>query len=182
MDVRTPPLARRPPAATWPISRTARKTWLVVHILSGGAWIGIDVLVAVLVGAGMLAGDTGTRGLAYRALAAFVAWPMLVAALVCLLSGLVLGLGTRYGLLRFWWVAAKLVINVVLCVLIVVLLLPGLPEVADYGASLAGGRAPSRPVAHLFMPPLVSLVLLSVATLLSVFKPWGRIRRPGRPA
>jgi hypothetical protein len=179
MDVSTPPRSARPATrVTWPISRTARRTWLVVHILSGGAWIGIDVLVAVLVGAAMLAGDDATRALAYRSLAAFTGWPMLGSGLVCLLSGLVLGLGSPYGLVRFWWVAVKLVINLLLCTLIVVLLLPGMTEVAEYGTSLAQGREPTRTVAHLFMPPTVSLTLLGVATVLSVFKPWGRIRRP----
>lgn len=178
MEVSTQPRAARPSnRVTWPIGRTTRKATLVVHILSGGAWIGVDVLVAVLVLAGWFAGDTGTRGLAYQALATFVAWPMLVSALICLLSGLLLGLGSPYGLVRFWWVAVKLVINLLLCTLILVLLMPGLPEVGDYGASLALGRPNGADVSNLFFPPAVSLTLLSFATLLGVFKPWGRLRR-----
>jgi hypothetical protein len=178
MDVSTRPRAARPATrATWPIGRITRKTTLLVHLLSGGAWIGIDVLVAVLVLAGMFARDTATRGLAYQALGTFVAWPMLVSGLVCLLSGLLLGLGTPYGLVRFWWVAVKLVINLLLCILILVLLMPSMPEVADHGASLTLGRPAGTDLPRLFMPPAVSLTLLSFATLLGVFKPWGRIRR-----
>jgi hypothetical protein len=55
------------------------------------------------------------RSLAYRALAAFVVWPMLAAGLACLATGLVLGAGTKWGLVRYWWVAVKLVLNLVLC-------------------------------------------------------------------
>lgn len=175
--VTAPRTARPSSRPTWPISRAHRRTWLFVHILSGGAWIGIDVLVAVLVLTGMFGRDTATRGLAYQALGTFVGWPMLVSGLVCLLSGLVLGLGSPYGLVRFWWVAVKLVINLLLCTLILVLLMPTLGDVADYGAALSLGRPNGTDVSQLFMPPTVSLTLLGVATVLSVFKPWGRIRR-----
>jgi hypothetical protein len=37
---------------------------------------------------------------------------------VSLASGVVLGLGTKWGLIRYWWVAAKLVLNVVLVALV----------------------------------------------------------------
>jgi hypothetical protein len=59
-------------------------------------------LVAVLVSTGWFADDVELRSLAYRALAAFVVWPMLVSGLVCLGAGLLLGLGTRWGLIRYW--------------------------------------------------------------------------------
>src|SRR5690625_5858887 len=100
-----------------PLRSPLRKAVLVIHLLSAGAWIGIDVLVAVLVLVGWF-GQPSTAGLAYRALGTFVAVPMLVAALVCLATGLLLGLATRWGLVRYWWVLVKLVLTVVLCVLI----------------------------------------------------------------
>src|SRR5690625_2029871 len=92
-----------------------RKAVLVIHLLSAGAWIGIDVLVAVLVLVGWF-GQPSTAGLAYRALGTFVAVPMLVAALVCLATGLLLGLATRWGLVRYWGVLGKLALTAVLCV------------------------------------------------------------------
>ncbi len=74
----------------------------MVHVVSAGAWIGIDVLVAVLVLTGWFADDPHTQGLAYGALGTFVVWPMLVSGLVCLASGLLLGLATKWGLVRYW--------------------------------------------------------------------------------
>jgi hypothetical protein len=41
-----------------------------------------------------------------------------------LTSGVLLGLGTKYGLVRYWWVLVKLVINVVLVALVLILLWP----------------------------------------------------------
>lgn len=173
---------RRRTDARFPLSRGWRKTTLIVHIVSAGAWIGIDVMVAVLVLTGRFGTSDDVRGLAYEALATFVVWPMLASGLVCLVTGLILGLGTRWGLLRYWWVAVKLVLNLVLCTLIVVLLQPGMDEVADYGRTMTSGAAEPEFISNLFYPPAVSLTALTFATVLAVAKPWGRLtRRPGRP-
>ncbi|WP_245623123.1 hypothetical protein [Spirillospora albida] len=166
---------REPPV--FELGRGWRKTVLVAHVVSAGAWIGIDVIVAVLVLSGRFATTDAVRGLAYQALATFVVWPMLASALVCLATGLVLGLGTRWGLLRYWWVAVKLVLNLVLCVLIVLALQPGMDEVGAYGRDLPAGAAAPPTIDNLFFPPAVSLTALTFATVLAVAKPWGRLRR-----
>lgn len=174
------PSSRGGPASAsgrWRLTRGWRRATLVVHIVSAGAWIGIDVLVAVLVLTGWFADDVGTRSLAYRALAEFVVWPMLGAGLVCLVSGIVLGLGTKWGLVRYWWVAVKLVLNLLLCTLILVLLEPGMDAVASYGEDLLIGTPSASRVQTLFFPPAVSLTTLTFATVLAVYKPWGRLRR-----
>lgn len=166
----------------------ARKTTMVVHIVSGGAWIGIDVMVGVLVVVGWSSPDAAVRGIAYQALGRFVVWPMLAAGLTCLASGLVLGLGTRWGLLRYWWVAVKLALTVALCTLIIVVLRPGMTEVREHGEALTAGETATGDVSTLFFPPAVSLTVLTLATAIAVVKPWGRIgrarrrrdRRPGR--
>lgn len=159
-----------------------RKAALTVHLVAAGAWIGIDVLVAVLVGVGLGGGSAAVRGLALRALAEFVVTPMLVSALVCLGSGLLLGLATKWGLVRYWWVAVKLVLNVLLCVLIVVALRPGMADVGAAGAAIEAGRLPATDISFLVYPPAVSLTMLAVATLLSVYKPGGRVRRRSQGA
>ena len=158
----------------------ARRITLVAHIVSAGAWIGIDVVVGVLVVAGWLSADPAIQGLAYQALGTFAVGPMLASGLVCLASGLLLGLGTRYGLIRYWWVAVKLSMNVVLCVLIVFALRPGMAEIVEHGRILASGRNSPLDVATLFFPPAVSLTSLTVATVLAVFKPWGRMQWTSR--
>lgn len=154
-----------------------RRATLVVHIVSAGAWIGIDVIVGVLVLAGWFTANPSIQGLAYQALGTFVVAPMLTSGLICLASGVLLGLGTRFGLLRYWWVAVKLAMNIILCVLIVFALQPGMAEIVEYGRMLAGGEDSSLDVTTLFFPPAVSLTTLTVATVLAVFKPWGRIRK-----
>jgi hypothetical protein len=158
------------------MSRRTRRTVLVLHIVSSGAWVGIDVLLGTLALTAWFTSSDQVAALAYQALGLFVWWPMAVSALVCLLSGLLLGLGTKYGLLRYWWVAVKLAMNLVLLTLVVFLLRPGLDDVEEYGRQLVEGNDAGLDVSFLFFPPLVSLTALTIAMGLSVFKPWGRTR------
>ncbi len=167
-------------ARTWRLGARTRKGVLVVHIVSAGAWIGIDVVMAVFVFTALGTEDDSIKALCYRALELFAVWPLLTAGLVCLASGVVLGLGTKYGLVRYWWVAIKLVLNIVLTALVLVALRPGVIEAAEQGRRFAAGEAASLAVGDLIFPPIVSPTALLIAFVLAVFKPWGRIRK--RPA
>lgn len=154
-----------------------RKAVVVAHVLAAGTWIGVDVIVAVLVLVGRFAANVELAGLAYQALGTFVVVPMLTAGLVCLGSGVLLGLGTRWGLVRYRWVLVKLIVTVVLCALIMAALAPGMPGVVAHGEALAAGASSTADMSNLFFPPAVSLTALSFATVLAVVKPWGKVRR-----
>src|SRR5262249_54958838 len=129
-----------------------------------GIWLGMDIVMGILVFAA-LADSTMAVGY-YQGLAEFAVWPLLTVGVLCLASGVLLGLGSKYGLVRYWWVAVKLVLNVVLCVLVLFLLRPG---VLDAAAGI--------PEDKLFMPPIVSTTAVLFATIISVYKPWGRVRK-----
>jgi hypothetical protein len=161
------------------VGARTRKSVLVVHIVSAGAWIGIDVVMAIVVFTPLL-GDDETRALCYQALELFAVWPLLATGLVCLASGVVLGLGTKYGLVRYWWVAIKLVLNIVLTALVLVALRPEVSKAAEQGRQFAAGEPASLVVGNLIFPPIVSPTALLIAVVLAVFKPWGLIRK--RPA
>lgn len=72
------------------LSPGTRKAVLATHLISMGAWIGVDAALAVLIVTGLLAAP-GTAAIAFQALPLLIV-PMLVASLVCLVSGLILGL------------------------------------------------------------------------------------------
>ena len=55
-----------------------RKGVPVVHIVSAGAWIGIDVVMAVLVFTALRSDDDNKVALCYRALKLFAVWPLIV--------------------------------------------------------------------------------------------------------
>jgi hypothetical protein len=157
-----------------------RKSMLVVHIVSAGAWIGIDVVMGVVIFTAMLT-DDATRALCYQALELFAGWPLVVTGLVCLASGVVLGLGTPYGLVRYWWVVIKLAINIAFVALVPIALRPEVLEMAEQGRRFAAGLPATLAVGDLIYPPIVSPSGLLIATILAVFKPWGLIRKSRVP-
>jgi hypothetical protein len=168
---------RASPNARLPLRRTGRRVWLAVHLWSAGAWLGLDLALGAVVLTGLSSDEDTTRATCFQVLEVLAVWPLPLAGLACLASGVVLGLGTSHGLLRYWWVTVKLAINLVLTTLVLVLLRPNMRHVAGQGRDLAAGRDVSVDVSSLVMPPSVTVVALTVAVWLSVWKPWGRIRR-----
>ena len=170
------------PGVGWRLGARTRKSVLLVHIASAGTWIGIDVVMGVLVFTALLADDDRTKALSFRALELVAVGPLLATGLLCLLSGALLGLGSKWGLVRYWWVAAKLALNLLLTGLVLVALAPEVAAHADQARQLDAGLPASLAVGNLIFPPIVSPTALLVAMTLAIFKPWGRIRRPGRRA
>jgi hypothetical protein len=105
-------------------------------------------------------------------------WSVLVPlSIASLVTGLVQSLGTSWGLFKHYWVLAKLVINLFATVVLVMYM-----QTLDYLAGVAARppvpgnglgvlRSPS-PVLHAG----AALVLLLMATALSVYKPRGMTR------
>jgi hypothetical protein len=163
-------------AARWRPRAGTRKLLLLLHIASAGAWLGIDLVLGILVFTALVSGDSVGAASAVASIGVFATWPLASTGLLCLASGLLLGTGSKYGLVRYWWVAVKLVLNVVLVTLVLVLLMPSLGPLASSATdALASGR-PLPDLTDLTFPPIVSTVAVLVAMTLSVFKPWGRVR------
>ncbi len=167
------------------LSRQARKGVLAVHIACGVGWMGADVLLGVLVLAGRLSDDGNTVAAAYTAIRLVVPPVVPVLATGMLITGVLLGLGTRWGLVQWWWVVVKLTIGIVLTALVFVALVPsalsipdGLTGTADHIRDLLG-----RTGQDLMFPPFVSFAALGFALVLSVYKPWSKTRwgRKGSP-
>lgn len=165
-----------PAVRTWRLQPGIRKAALGVHLVTAGAWIGIIMILGVQVLTALLTGDATTVAAIYQVLP-MLFWPILTMAVGCLVSGVMLGLSSRWGVVRYRWVAVKLAINVVLVVLVMVLLGPGLDEAAEAGRRLAAAGSLGLDGSGLLYGPIVSTTSLLVATWLSVAKPWGRVRR-----
>ncbi|MCE7011268.1 hypothetical protein LWC34_51945 [Kibdelosporangium philippinense] len=172
-NVLTPP---RRPASARPnpkrLGKGTRRAWLIIHIVSAGAWIGMDLVLGVLVFTAMWTSDPQTAAVAYQALELFAVWPLIITGIVCLISGIALGLGTKYGLVRYWWVFVKLIMNVILVLLVIFSLRTGVQEAAEFGRGLA-----AAPPDSMIFPPIVSTSAVLFATVISVIKPWGRLRK-----
>ncbi|GAB2667474.1 membrane protein [Kribbella swartbergensis] len=149
---------------------------LVLHIASVGSWFGIDVVMAVLTFTALGTDSESTKALCFRVLELVTVWPMTVSGLVCLVTGVLLAVGSKYGLTKYWWVVVKLFLNLLLSALVLVSLRPGVAEIADRAEAGDLGI----PLGDMIYPPIVSPTLLTFAIVLSVFKPWGLLRRRKR--
>jgi hypothetical protein len=154
-------------ARPWRLGTRTRKGILVVHIVSAGVWIGIDVVMGVVIFTALL-GDDATRALCYQALELFAGWPLVVTGLVCLASGVVLGLGTVYGLVRYWWVAIKLAITAVLTAVVFLVLELSLAAMATAESLTDAQRM------RVVLASAGALALLVVNVVLGLSKPGWR--------
>lgn len=137
--------------------------------------------MAVFIFTALFTHDPNTQALCYLALEMFAVWPLFVTGLVCLLSGVILGIGSKWGLVRYWWVAIKFALTVVLTALVLVALRPQVAESAEQARRWVAGEAANLAVQDLVFPPIVSPIALLIAMTLAVTKPWGRIRKTPPP-
>lgn len=162
---------------SWRLGNRLRKTVLLLHIVAGGTWFGLDVAMAVLVLTAIGTDSAAVRAYTLQSLKLITVLPMFSAAMLSLITGILLGLGSKYGLLRYWWVAIKLGLNLILATLVVTALRGEVANAAGLGAKLAGGADVEWNFTNMIYPPIVSPTALTIAFLLAVLKPWGRIRR-----
>jgi uncharacterized membrane protein len=159
----------------WRLGGRPRKTVLLLHIMAAGTWFGLDVAMAVLVFTAIFTESAEVRAHTLQSLRLVTVWPMFSAAMISLITGVILG--CKYGLLRYWWVAIKLALNILLSTLIVTALRGEVAKAADLGGQLANGVDLDWNFNNMLFPPIVSPTALTLAFLLAIFKPWGLIRR-----
>ena len=154
-----------------------RKFALTAHVISSVGWLGAVAVFLALSVVGLTSDNPEVVRAAYLAMDS-IGWLVLVPlSLASLVSGLIQSLGTKWGLFRHYWVLAKLLINVVATVVLLLYMgtlnhLAGLASAtATSGDVFEGLRNPS-PVLHAG----IGLVLLLLAAGLSVYKPRGMTR------
>lgn len=164
-----------------PMERRVRQVWMVLHIVSSVGWTGTVFVAIALCVAGMESDDLDHVKALYEAMSVLAEVFFIPGTLLLLLTGIVLGLGTKWGLFKWWWVTVKLVIGIVLFVAGLV----GLRSGVSAAAAQTGRLEPlgSSALSLVGMFSVITLLALFSA-LLSVLKPWGRIRRrtPAVPA
>jgi hypothetical protein len=175
---------RTPPTTTLRLSPRQRKLVLTVHVIASVGWIGLDLVLLTLGVAGLTSDDPELLRGAYLVARLLGTTLIPVVSLAALASGVLLGLGTKWGLARYWWVLVKLVITVGMTAASNILLRMRLDEAADRvsgvpAATLTGDYV--GPVATgIASACCFALALLVTTSVLSVYKPWGRILRGRR--
>lgn len=150
-----------------------RKFALTTHVTSSVGWFGAVAAFFVLAVAGVMSTNALTVRSAYVSME-LVTWTVIVPfSIAALLTGIVQGLGTTWGLFRHQWVIAKLVLTVIATVLLLVHA-QGVGRVAAVATERALSVADLRSLrVQLIADAGAALMALVVATTLSVYKPWG---------
>lgn len=159
----------------------ARKAVVILHVISSVGWLGLNLGTLTLSAIGLTTSSADRQHAAFGALAMLGESLLIPMSLTAFGTGLVLAFGTRWGLVRYWWVLVKFVLTLIAVVLIPLSLLPGIREVAD----TVGGAKPGELIdlgagaADLVVAGCVSTAMYTTSVVLSVLKPrrrtrWGR--------
>ncbi|MER6995328.1 DUF2269 domain-containing protein [Streptomyces sp. NPDC000410] len=159
-----------------PLKRPARQAILVVHVCASAGWLGLSLGLLGLSSAAAASGSPAVAEASYRSMALFANWLMIPIALLTLGSGLVLSLGTPWGLARYRWVWTKFWLTLITTTLTTFSLRPGVNAAADEAAA----GIPVQDPTGLLAAPIVSLSAYLFMTAISVLKPWGMTRRGRR--
>lgn len=151
------------------LSPRGRKALLTLHVVTAVGWLGTDFVLLFLAVAGVSGADPAV---VYPATALIGLWVFTPLSFVVWIVGVLGSLLTPWGLFRYWWVVVKLALTTLMVVLVVFALRPGLLAMDDVAAVDRTGA---------LFPPVVSTTMMLVASVLSTYKPWGRIRRTRPP-
>jgi hypothetical protein len=154
------------------MSRRRRKLVLTLHVITSVGWLGAAMAMTILLVAGLVTHNPALRHSAFAFMHVYDLAIMIPLGYLALVTGVLLSVGTNWGLLRHWWIVTKLVLTVV------VLLFAG---VFTSGWVLeAVARTAENPMADLGV--LAVQLIANVAAFnvvfwtnatISVFKPWG---------
>lgn len=148
-----------------------RQLALTAHVTCSVGWIGAVLVFLALAIIGLTSPDDQTARAVYIVMQP-AAWSVLVPlALATLITGIVQGLGTTWGLLRHYWVLFKLLIAGFATIILLIYMetFRVMASVAsDSTADLGIVRNPS-PRLH----AVLALVVLLVANVLAIYKPRG---------
>lgn len=161
------------------LSGGARKAALTAHVVTSVGWLGAAAAFLALALVAVGAEDPGTVRALYVAMDVMGFAVLVPLSLASFATGVLQSLGTSWGLLRHYWVIAKLGLSVVATAVLLAY---------TSTLTLLGDAARSPSLGDDFLLPSTSPVVhaaggslvLLLAAVLSVFKPKGLTRRGWR--
>lgn len=150
-----------------------RKLALAIHLAVSVGWIGAVLAYVALGVAARNSTDVQTVRGAWVAMEV-VGWYVLVPlAIGSLVTGLVMALGTRWGLIRHYWVLFSFALTT-LITLVLVLHMPDVSESADVARDASGSRLAG--LGGDLFHALLGLTVLVLILVMNVYKPPGLTR------
>lgn len=148
---------------------SARRAVLTAHIVVSVGLLGDSAGFLAVALRGATTGDPGLARASYELLNMFAVVFGIPLSFAALITGLTLGIGSKWGVLRYPWVTSKLALIVSVILVGALVLSPALTAARDR----AGGQI------ALITAAAYDVLALTLATALSVYKP-GRARAASR--
>jgi hypothetical protein len=150
-----------------------RKFALAAHLAFSVGWIGAVVAYLALGVAAVTSQEVQTVRAAWIAMELTGWFAIVPLALASLLTGLVMALGTKWGLFRHYWVLFSLVLTI-LATVVLLLHMPTVSFLADVAREAEGAKL--EELGGDLLHPGLGLVVLLVIQVLNVYKPAGMTR------
>ena len=159
-----------------------RKALVAAHIVVSVGLLGLSTALFVLATVGAFTSDLATAQAAYRSMAIFTRGVVQPVAILTIVTGVILSLGTKWGLFQHTWIVVKLVLTVATILNGMLNLGPTVQQAIALTANASAGAPPDLGSTALvaMAVPGVNVLMLGAATVISVYKPWGQMRRGRR--
>ncbi len=153
-----------------------RQFALTLHVTSSVGVLGAIAAFLALAVTGVTSQDEQMVRAAYLAMPSIARFVVVPLTFASLLTGLILSLGTSWGLFRHYWVLVKLLFTVFAAIVLLLKM-----DLINYAARLAGEAALSHADLReagiqLVVHAASGLLVLLVPMVLSVYKPQGMTR------
>jgi hypothetical protein len=158
---------------------TVRKTVQSLHVIVAVGWLGLTFGDVTLGVTAVVTDTPSVQHAMFRALGTIADVLLLPIAWVAYATGILMALGTRWGLVRHKWVLTKFLLTTLTVALTTFSLVPGLKTMRDtVNATPADELVPmsTADVSGLVSAAVVSTTCYTICVVLSIFKPWGRTR------
>lgn len=159
------------------LSPVLRRGLLAIHLVASVGWLGAIVVYLALGATAATTTDPAVIRSAWLGLDVALRLAIVPLAISTEVTGIAIAAGTRWGLLRHYWVAISLLLTTISFVVVVVHT-PVVASTAAFARTASDGQLAQLggDVAH----PAIGLVLLLVVHVLNVFKPRGLTRHGQR--
>jgi hypothetical protein len=153
-----------------------RRLSLTAHVTASVGWLGAVATFLAFAVTGLTSQEAQMVRSAYLAMELTASFVIVPLSLALLITGLVQSLGTKWGLFRHYWILAKLLINI-LCTVVLLLHMQPITVLAGVAAETTLSSADFRETRiQLVVNAGAALLALLVATTLAVYKPRGMTR------
>ncbi|WP_232665016.1 hypothetical protein [Pseudonocardia sp. TRM90224] len=165
------------------IGRRGKHVLDVLHYTTSLGWLGVGCCQLTLNVVALVTGDPALRHAAHEITHMFDRYLLIALAVGSITSGVLLGMKTKWGLVRYWWVLVKLVLCVAMLIFTPIWMGGWIGDAVALTADPSALADPEYLVVRrsLFTGSVSIVTTLLLITVISVVRPWGRVRPNRRP-